>query len=460
MRFAKSKHYDVNYLAKIVNIQHFENHPNPEVTRLKLAPIGGYRVVVDINSKPGFYVYFPTLSQINPDFLRYASLFRDTTLNANPEKKGFFEKNGKVTAIKLKGQVSEGFLIEFEVFNNWLIDSVNKTVKPIEDEEFDCIEDEDKTFWVNKKYIAQPQTHRISTGRGHREKKPKGISKLVDGQFRFHYSTTLIKKCPYVISPNDILSITEKWHGTSGISAYVLCHTRGNWKFKQKLIAFITKIFGNNINDLDYDYIYSSRSVIKNEFANPSAGFYGCDVWGEADKIVRSKLTKGMTLYYEIVGYLPTGSYIQKGYDYGCVPPTEGEVYTHEKHFKVRIYRITITNVDGIVHEFSAREVQQFCEMAGLTPVTQLYYGYAKNLYPKMRSTTNFSKNFIAKLAEDTNFYMEMNSPSCSNNVPHEGIVIKVEDMIPHAWKLKCFAFLNKEQKELDKGEENIEDNA
>lgn len=187
MKLAKSKHYDVNYLAKIVNIQHFENHPNPEVTRLKLAPIGGYRVVVDINSKPGFYVYFPTLSQINPDFLRYASLFRDTTLNANPEKKGFFEKNGKVTAIKLKGQVSEGFLIEFEVFNNWLIDSVNKTVKPIEDEEFDCIEDEDKTFWVNKKYIAQPQTHCNSTRSGHREKKPKGISRLVDGQFRFHY---------------------------------------------------------------------------------------------------------------------------------------------------------------------------------------------------------------------------------------------------------------------------------
>ena len=53
-----------------------------------------------------------------------------------------------------------------------------------------------------------------------------------------------------------------------------------------------------------------------------------------------------------------------------------------------------------------------------------------------------------------------MPSPSCNNIVPHEGIVIKIEDMIPHAWKLKCFAFLNKEQKELDKGEENIEDNA
>ena len=457
MRFAKSKHYDVNYLAKIVNIQHFENHPNPEVTRLKLAPIGGYRVVVDINSKPGFYVYFPALSQINPDFLRYASLFRDTTLNANPEKKGFFEKNGKVTAIKLKGQVSEGFLIEFEVFNNWLIDSVNKTVEPIEDEEFDCIEDGNKTFWINKKYIAQPQTHRISTGGRHREKKPKGISKLVDGQFRFHYDTTLIKKCPYVISPNDILSITEKWHGTSGISAYVLCHTRGNWKFKQKLIAFITKILGNNVNDLGYDYIYSSRSVIKNEFANPSAGFYGCDVWGEADKIVRSKLTKGMTLYYEIVGYLPTGSYIQKGYDYGCVPPTEGETYTYDKHFKVMVYRVTLTDPDGNVHEFSAKEVQQWCVNNGLHPVVEMYYGYAKDLYPDIPQDEHWCDNFLARLANDKSFAMEQPSPECRNNVPHEGLVLKTEKMRSEAWKLKCFAFL---QGELKDETVNIEDNA
>ena len=25
-----------------------------------------------------------------------------------------------------------------------------------------------------------------------------------------------------------------------------------------------------------------------------------------------------MTVYYEIVGFLPNGGYIQKGYDYGC----------------------------------------------------------------------------------------------------------------------------------------------
>ena len=58
-----------------------------------------------------------------------------------------------------------------------------------------------------------------------------------------------------------------------------------------------------------------------------------------------------------------------------------GEEYTHEKHFKVRVYRITMTNVDGFVHEFSAREVQQYCLSRGLVPVEEFYYGYARDLY-------------------------------------------------------------------------------
>ena len=53
---------------------------------------------------------------------------------------------------------------------------------------------------------------------------------------------------------------------------------------------------------------------------------------------------------------------------------------------------------------------------------------------------------------------MEMDSPECNNKVPHEGIVIRVEDMKPKAVKLKCFNFLNVESKQLDAGEENIED--
>ena len=55
---------------------------------------------------------------------------------------------------------------------------------------------------------------------------------------------------------------------------------------------------------------------------------------------------------------------------------------------------------------------------------------------------------------------MELNSPTCKNKVPHEGIVIKIENMKSEAFKLKCFKFLDAEGKALDKGESNIEDEA
>ena len=62
-------------------------------------------------------------------------------------------------------------------------------------------------------------------------------------------------------------------------------------------------------------------------------------------------------------------------------------------------------------------------------------------------------------MSNDSRFYMEQNSPDCKHKVPHEGIVIKKEGSWSSAFKLKTFAFLNKEQKDLDKGESNIEDN-
>ena len=454
MKLVKSKNFNVNYLAQIINVKEFLPHPNPEVNKLKLVAIGSYRVIVSLDSKPGYYVYFPALSQINPDFLRFCSLYRDITLNANPEHKGFFEKNGKVTAIKLKGQVSEGFLIEWELFNNWLIDSVNKTVEPKENEEFDSVQDDEKSFWVCKKYIPKGSSQGSGNpNKGQRGKQPKGLDKIIENQFRFHYDTVIIKKCPYVIQPTDIISITTKVHGTSGISAYVLCNKPLTWK--EKIARWLT---GNPFHQ--YDYIYASRTVVKNKYYNKNVtpGFYGVDVWKCADDVVRPKLQKGMTAYYEIIGYLPTGAYIQKGYDYGCIPPKSENDYKEGVNFKVLVYRLTYTNVDGFVHEFSAKEVQQWCQNNGLTPVTELYYGKACDLFPDNPGVQNWSDQFIDMLANDSKrFYMEQPSPDCVNNVPHEGLVIKTEKMRSEAWKLKCFAFL---QGELKDESANIEDNA
>lgn len=94
----------------------------------------------------------------------------------------------------------------------------------------------------------------------------------------------------------------------------------------------------------------------------------------------------------------------------------------------------------------------------GLRPVEEWYYGTAKALYPELNEAEHWNENFMEKLANDAQFYMERTSPSCDNKVPHEGIVIKIENMRSEAFKLKCFRFLNTEGKALDAGEVNIED--
>ena len=90
----------------------------------------------------------------------------------------------------------------------------------------------------------------------------------------------------------------------------------------------------------------------------------------------------------------------------------------------------------------------------------EYYYGYAKDLYKDLAPTEHWTENFLQRLADDKDFFMEQNSPDCTNKVPHEGIVIKKENMISEAWKLKCFKFLGKEQEAADAGELNIEDNS
>ena len=451
MKLIKSTKANINYLAKVIDITNFLPHPNAE--RMKIAQVGGYKVCVGIDEPIGRYVYFPVNSEINPNLLSYCNLYRHTEKNTNTEKAGFFNDNGRVTAIKLRGFPSEGFLLPIEQLENFIADTLNLKLSDIENNtDFDIAVEGNKEFWICKKYIVVHQTAQGQPNSNKRQKKVARFNKVIDTQFHYHYDTVRVQNDKWAIAPDDIISVTEKVHGTSGISAYVLC------KEKPSLINKIKGWFGNT--NIKYDYLYSSRSVIKNatETTNPG-GYYSCDIWAEADKIIRPHLQKGMTIYYEIVGFLPTGKYIQKNYDYGCVPPEAGEPFTHEKHFKVRVYRITMVNVDGYIHEFSAKEVQEWCKANDLIPVTEYYYGYAKDLY-NIPVDDNWTDAFWDTMANDKNFYMERNSPSCSNKVPHEGLVIKKEDMRSRAWKLKCFAFLNGEQKELDAGEENIEDNA
>ena len=145
MELIKSKKASINYLSKIVNISSFRTHPNAE--KLKCCIVDGFNIITGIDSEPGLYVYFPALSQINSDFLSYANLYRHKELNKDPEQSGMFEDNGRVKAIKLRGELSEGFILPLTVLENYIVSVTNRELKNVkEGTEFDAVEHDGKEF--------------------------------------------------------------------------------------------------------------------------------------------------------------------------------------------------------------------------------------------------------------------------------------------------------------------------
>ena len=214
--------------------------------------------------------------------------------------------------------------------------------------------------------------------------------------------------------------------------------------FKRLLYKFL------NESPVQYGFVASSRTVIR-DVSNGGGvlGWYGEDVWKYVLTQLQPHLSKGLTLYYELVGFLPeTGGAIQTGYDYGCA----------EKTCAVYIYRITQTNVDGDVFEFSTQQIKEWCREHGLQAVPELFYGKAKDFCPDVPTNdeNDWRKAFFEKLR--TSFYMERNDPLCANKVPFEGIVLRIERLNIEVYKLKADAFYELETKNLDKGDIGLDD--
>lgn len=435
-----------NYSATVIQIKTLV--PISNCDNVVHAIIMGNQVVVGKDVKVGdIGLYFPLETQLSEIYLKNNNLYRKAELNTDPTQKGYFEENGRIRCVKFRGNKSEGLFMPRSsiIFTESNPLSVG-----------DCF-DELNGIEICRKYVVKKHNTPGLPGSKKNRIKKEHESKLIDNQFRFHCDTSMMYKNLHRINPDDIISITYKLHGTSGISSKILCKKKLKWYER------ILKFLRINIVDTQYDYLYSSRKVIKNEELNPSAQhFYNVDIWKLADDILREHLQAGMTFYYEIVGYLPTGGLIQKDYDYGY----------EEGKFGVYIYRMTYTNIFGKVFEFSAKQVQDFCKQNGLNAVPQLYYGYAKDFIDHFillfEDKFYGGNELTCKVKEEFNsdkfleriklLYNEKDCYMSKNKVPEEGCVIRIEKNEFEAFKQKSNAFYERETKLLDKGESNIED--
>lgn len=432
---------NTNYAAKVVQLDEIVKHPNAD--KLQIATVLGYKIITGLDAAKGqVYIYFPQESQINNEYLAWSNSFSSAELNTDKTKKGFFPSSGRVKSVKLRSLYSEGYIIPVVNLVIWL-NEVKKQKVFVDDfavgSDFDHIND----VWICRKYVnreAYNQMQRAALAESRKNKKVARESKIVLNQFRLHEDTEALKRNISEISPDDLISITYKMHGCQASIAHVLCKRPLTW-YEKVLIKL-----GVNINQHQYDYVWASRRVIKNAYADQKhESFYDVDIWSIMAEKYKNTLDKGITVYGEIVNQLPNGKWIQKNYDYG-LPPNTADFY---------VYRITNTNVAGEVIEFTWPQIERYCKKHMLKTVPVFYYGKAKDWDSSISIDEHWHKNLLAALIAK---YNEKDCYMCSNKVPEEGVVIAKEGDFFKGFKLKSLKFLARESEELDSGETNIED--
>lgn len=417
---------DSNYTATCVALP--ELRDVTWLDNLKLATVFGYGCLVGKDSNPKEkYIFFPAETILSDEFLRENNLYRHENLNKDTTKKWFFWDDRRVKAIKFKWVVSSWFLIPIASLNYlWYGDEYSEL--RIGDN-FHSIDGKD----ICKKY-RRPVAPMILNWNWGEVWKRKAFDIIIPTQFRFHVSTPQFLKFIDEFRDGDRVVITEKLHWTSAVFANVLT------KRKLGFIATMAKAIWVPVSDTEYFPLYSSRTVIKNSEINENVdgGYYWEDLWGIYAKLLEWKIEKGITLYWEIVGYTPNGAYIQKGYHYGC---KEGES-------KFYVYRITYTTPDGNVIEFTDSQIRQYCSLRSIDVVPLI-------------ETHNIVWYTISYLVDKYSNDIEVMSPLNDNKVPREWVVIRRDGQETYsAYKLKSQLFLTWETKQLDEGWEDLESNA
>ena len=420
----------------VVRVENLRPHSNAD--RLQIATFFGNDTCVGLDVVQGeIGIYFPSDLQLSVEFCDENHMCHKRA--DGTDDTGYLDRDKRnIRPIKLRGEKSDGIFVPLSavVYTGVNLDELNigDKIEMLNGHEICC------------KYIPRGRT--TSTNRVSNKTRKK--KKLIAPFFVEHTDTEQLNYNLNAFKPGDQIEITLKMHGTSMRTGYLPV-------FKGYKRTFLDKIFHREGKPI---------------YENFEGGFYGSNAFRKQhhDKFV-GKLYKGEEIYYEVVGFTHTGAPImaegnneklgkdfvkQYGkttvFSYGCEP--DGchddelmKMTTNDNGDKllsitlrpqsdIYVYRMTMTNEDGDVVEYSPDFMRYRCEQMGVKCVPE----FAHVILP---NASYFDENhtvgeYVKEMAKQ---YYDGPDPIGKTHI-REGVVVRIVNRPKFtAFKHKGFSF-------------------
>ena len=457
----------MSYYGYVVKIDKLREHPNAD--KLQIATFFGADTCIGLEAQIGdIGVYFPCDGQLSVEFCLNNNLLRK--LPDGTDGPGYMDPDKRnVKAIKLRGEKSDGIYLPISCLDYCFGEPAAAHFQV--GDRLDVVNGHE----ICTKYIPRHNPSKVRDG-NHTRKKKVPIAPL----FNEHADTEQLAYNLDAFKPGDEIEITLKMHGTSQRTGYLpvlkgytgpgialdILNRKGIFRFMKptdKMISWAE----NKANPIyDWDYITGTRRTVLDSF---NGGFYGSNEFREQyHNFFKNRLQKGEEVFYEVVGFTHTGTSImaecsnkkmndkefikQYGdtttFSYGCHPDGGYEImcdgvgdsntaWVSEPQSDIYVYRMTMTNEDGFVVEYTPDFMRYRCEQMGVKCVPVFWKGIV---------TGGFDHEGVAYGAGDEakgiaeRFY-DGSDPIGKTHI-REGVVVRILNRPKFcAYKHKNFAF-------------------
>ena len=441
------------YVTKLTNVR---EHSNADKLMLATCFENTVCVAKDKYFEGQLGVYFPVDGQLSMEFCEKNGLLAVYDEFGKNISGGYLDPSKRnIRAIKLRGEQSDGLFLP--------LTCLAYTGANLEDFKVG-----DQITTVNgheicRKFIpARPKAPTVAGGAGKRVK--RRAKRSIAPQFFEHKDTEQLQYNLDLFKPGDYIEITRKLHGTSGRTAYVktfqgMKRTFWDWLFRREGEAIY-----------DWGLVSGTRRTVMDTF---EGGFYGSNEFRKQyHDFFAGKLWKGETVYYEIVGFTHEGQPImstcsnkklndkafvkQYGdtttFSYGCRPlgldmnvsyfegNTEEGIVKEYPQNDIYVYRMTMTNEDGQVVEYTPDFMRHRCLYMGVKTVPVEWAGFIpdEEIFTGTSCELTDAGQFVLEKAEK---YFDGPEPIDPSHI-REGVVVRVINRPTFtAYKHKNFNF-------------------